>query len=122
VTRPHAEEPVEDEKRTSAETDIEDSNPNAAGPHGLRGDMGVSSERTGPLDGSVQPTGEDVQGTGSRGTAAANTEGTVSTSGADETVRQQPQDPADGPESESNTAEAPSHDFDPSRNPGHSHG
>lgn len=30
------------------ETDIRDSNPNANGPDGAAGDMGVSSERTGP--------------------------------------------------------------------------
>ena len=30
------------------ETDIRDSNPNANGPEGAAGDMGVSSERTGP--------------------------------------------------------------------------
>jgi len=28
-------------------TDVRDSNPNSAGPHGLSGDMGVSSERVG---------------------------------------------------------------------------
>jgi len=162
VGRPHAdaEGPGDEEKQTSAETEIEDSNPNAAGPQGLRGNMGVSSERTGPLDEpGARSTGSGIQGTGSRGTAAANTEGTMNTSGRDETDVRVPRAPADGPEmddtqqeatqdwrdtqpeagshggeddsddesvdrtvGESNTAEVPGHDFDPSRNPGHSHG
>ncbi len=47
------------------ETDPRESNPNANGPQGARGDMGVSSERTGPTgpgqhstDG-VRPTADD---------------------------------------------------------------
>lgn len=132
-------------------TEIEDSNPNAAGPQGLRGDMGVSSERSGAQGG--------IQGTGIRGTSARSTEGKLSTSGDDEDVRAHPQDPAEGPEmddtqqeatqgwrdeqpaasgkdtadsddedtidrtvGESNTAQVPGQDFDPGRNPGHSHG
>ena len=123
------------------ESQIEESNPNAAGPQGLRGGMGVSSERTGPF-GGTEPESADagVQGTGSRGTAAKGTEGTMSTSGQeraegpemDDTQQEATQDwretqPEAGAEDdaetgESNTAEVPSHDFDPSRNTGHSHG
>lgn len=130
-----------DQKNEPIETEIDDSNPNAAGPQGLRGDMGVSSERTGPHDGADDDVvgtadGDDVQGTGSRGTSTTSTEGTVRTSGEDETYPQQ--EPAHGPEmddtqqeatqgwrdeqEEANTAEVPSHEHDPSRNPGHSHG
>jgi hypothetical protein len=136
-------------------TDARESNPNAAGPQGLRGGMGVSSERTGPFGGSEDESADEgVQGTGSRGTAAQNTEGTMSTE------RKHPEEPAEGrrdideagadsasnqddsgsdgagrdPEAEddtasidrtvgeSNTAEVPSQEFDPSKNPGHSHG
>jgi hypothetical protein len=142
-------------------TEPRESNPNAAGPKGLQGGMGVSSERTGPFGGD-DPADEGIQGTGTRGSAAENTEGTMSTErqhaedpaegrddldqpGADgpemDDTQQQAtqewrdgQDPAADPEAsedeasidrtvgESNTAEVPSHEFDPSKNPGHSHG
>ena len=84
----------------SGVTEVEASNPNAAGPQGSSGDMGVSSERTGPDDGD--------QGAGVEGT-----DGTRSTARDD--------DPTPGGV-EANTAELPDHDFDPKRNPGHSHG
>ncbi len=140
------------------DTGIEESNPNAAGPQGLRGDMGISSERTGPLEGATPETADGgVQGTGSRGTAAKSTEGTMDTT-SNQGGAQHAQEPAEGPEmddnqqeaaqnwrdtqtaagstddddedepsvdrtvGESNTAEVPSHDSDPERNPGHSHG
>ena len=168
-------------------TDPRESNPNAAGKDGLQGGMGVSSERTGPFGGS-DPTDEGIQGTGTRGSAAENTEGTMSTErqhpdepaegrrdigepGADSTSSQDSETQgggtqgdgrhrADGPEmddtqqqatqewrdgqpaaghsndpeaeddtasidrtvGESNTAEVPSHEFDRTKNPGHSHG
>ena len=35
-------------EKQQPETDIRDSNPNANGPDGAAGEMGVSSERTGP--------------------------------------------------------------------------
>jgi hypothetical protein len=112
---------VEDEKNAPTETGVEESNPNAAGLQGLRGDMGVSSERTGPRGGpEEQPASEGVQGTGIRGTAATSTEGTVSTSGGEEDGDDD--ETRDQTFGERNTAEVPSHDFDPSRNPGHSHG
>jgi hypothetical protein len=170
-----------------SESDAREANPNAAGPQGLRGDMGVSSERTGPFGGTDEESADDgVQGTGSRGTAARNTEGTMSTErrhpdepaegrddldepGADGTSSQDTgssgapsgdasSEGANGPEmddvqqdaaqewrdgqpaagddpeaaddehsidrtvGESNTAEVPSQELDPSKNPGHSHG
>ena len=133
-----------------SETEPRDSNPNAAGPQGLRGDMGVSSERTGPFGGSEEESADaGVEGTGSHGSAATSTEGTMSTErahsedpaegrtdldqpGADSTSSQDsdagdpeaPDDEAsiDRTVGESNTAEVPAHDFDPSKNPGHSHG
>lgn len=166
-----------------SDTDPRDSNPNAAGPQGLRGDMGVSSERTGPAGGTEDESADEgVQGTGTTGSATENTEGTMSTErkhteepaegsrdvgtpGADSAPSQPDEstadeDPsisgsvagADGPEmddtqqratqewrdgqpaagddkgeinrtvGESNTAEVPSHEFDRTKNPGHSHG
>jgi hypothetical protein len=72
-----------------SDTDPRESNPNASGPQGLKGDMGISSERTGPF-GSEEPADQGVEGTGSHGSAAEKTEGTMSTE------RQHPQDPAEG--------------------------
>ena len=51
------------------ETDVEDSNPNAAGPERTAGGMGLSSERRGQdLEG--------VEGTGSTGTSVTEATGT----------------------------------------------
>jgi hypothetical protein len=141
------------------DTDISDSNPNAAGREGLRGDMGISSERTGPQ--GDNPADSGVQGTGSHGTAAADTDGVSNTSRAshdepggpggsapgnqgpemDETQQRATQEwrdnlpeadedePPPGPGTgidrtagEANTAEVPSQQNDPRKNPGHSHG
>jgi hypothetical protein len=109
-----------------SETDPRESNPTAAGPEGLEGEMGVSSERTGP-DGGSDPTDEGIQGTGTVGTARTGTDGEQSTSRrrSDEVVTEPGSDETAGssPEGEeANTADVPSQDFDPSRNPGHSHG
>lgn len=56
------------------------SNPNSGGPEGLAGDMGVSSERTGPE--GIDPRGTDLglDGTGSKGSAIRRTDGGVDTS------------------------------------------
>jgi hypothetical protein len=84
------------------ETDVRDSNPNAAGPHGLEGDMGISSERTGPLGSS--PADHGIEGTGSHGTAPHRTDGVLDTERdtqrdtPDDTPREHPQDPAEGPD------------------------
>ncbi len=51
----------------------EASNPNGAGPEGTAGEMGVSSERTGP-DGD-DPRGSGIEGTGSRSGAVDGTDG-----------------------------------------------
>lgn len=96
---------------------LRDSNPNAAGSEGLRGDMGVSSERTGPL-GDSDPDNEGIEGTGSVGSSADRTDGTVDTSPAP--VEDDPG--IDRTVGEENSAEVPSHENDPGKNPGHSHG
>lgn len=129
-TTPH------DEALASA---AEESNPNAGGPEGLEGGMGISSERTGPY--GADPSADGVQGTGSHGSAAESSYGTKTTSrgsaggpemdsaqqeAADEWRDSQP--PASGGPGvdrtvgESNTATAPRHENDRRKNPGHSHG
>lgn len=52
----------------------EASNPNAAGPQGAAGGMGVSSERTGPE--GEDPRDHGIAGTGSRGGSVTGTDGT----------------------------------------------
>ena len=54
------------------------SNPSSGGPQGLAGDLGISSERTGP-EGQA-PVGFDVAGTGSKGGAVGRTDGGIDTS------------------------------------------
>jgi hypothetical protein len=71
-----------------SETDPRESNPNAGGPEGLQGDMGISSERTGPF--GDDPAVEGIQGTGSHGSSAESTDGTMSTE------RQHAEEPAEG--------------------------
>jgi hypothetical protein len=54
------------------------SNPNSGGDLGLSGDMGVSSERTGPA--GPDHRGSDISGTGSKGGAVERTDGGIDTS------------------------------------------
>ncbi|MGH3444560.1 MAG: hypothetical protein ACRDPB_04220 [Nocardioidaceae bacterium] len=112
------------------ETDNADSNPNAAGPEGLEGDMGVSSERAGDFEG--------VESTGTQGSSAGRSEGSspthVDVPDDPEAERLEPEGdveegggalPGSGLDrtvGESNPARVPSHPSDPAKNPGHSHG
>jgi hypothetical protein len=73
------------------ETDVRESNPNGAGPRGLEGDMGISSERTGP-EGRQDSADTGIEGTGSHGSAPEGTDGLF------DTERRHPQDPAEGPD------------------------
>jgi hypothetical protein len=81
----------------------------------LSGDLGVSSER-------VDPTG-GVQGTGTTGPTQGRTAAATPTYPGEEvptprtTVPGVPDD-----ELTENPADVPSHELDPERNPGHSHG
>jgi hypothetical protein len=100
-----------------------ESHPNASGPEGLAGDMGLSSEREGPF--------EDIEGTGSLASAQHSTDGetpmadtseeepepaeeldkpdeTLRVSNVDRTVGEVQPDPV-----------ANKHEFDPSKNPRH---
>ncbi len=74
-------------------TDVRESDPNGAGVHGLQGDMGISSERTGPVGAS--PLNEGLEGTGSHGSAARDTVGVQDTAPG-EVPRQHPDEPAEG--------------------------
>jgi hypothetical protein len=56
------------------------SNPNSGGSAGLSGDMGVSSERTGPADPDPRDAGAGIAGTGSKGSAVGRTDGGFDTS------------------------------------------
>ena len=56
--------PVDDDRH---ETVNRESHPSAAGPEGLKGDLGISSERHGPFDG--------IEGTGSLTSAQETTDG-----------------------------------------------
>ncbi len=100
-----------------SEADPKDSNPNAGGADGLEGDMGVSSERT---------EFEGVEGTGTVGSAAGSTHGALDIEPDDDgppTDRAATEDnTGEKSTAEQNTAEVPAHDFDSSKNPGHSHG
>lgn len=78
------------------DTDVRESNPHGAGPQGLEGDLGISSERTGPL--GSNPADDGVQGTGSHGSASRGTDGVLDTTGAEpgEAPRAHPDEPAEG--------------------------
>ena len=105
------------------ETVNRESHPNAAGPDGLAGDIGVSSEREGTFSG--------IEGTGSQESAQHATDGesptvrtghadvessedldkpdeTSASTGIDRTVGEVQPDPVEN-----------KHEFDPSRNPRH---
>jgi hypothetical protein len=93
--------------------DPEAGNPNASTSGGLEGDLGVSSERSGPANetgtGGLGELGE-FQGSGTVGSARTRTHGTVPTTGGPEL-----------PESDEsqNAAEVPAHEVG-GKNPGHS--
>ena len=80
------------------------SNPNAAGPAGLSGGMGVSSERVGP-------TGPGQESTDGQRLVAEDEGDTT----------EGPPEQAPGNPEENPTGLAPK-EHDPARNPGHSHG
>ena len=92
-------------------------NPSGESEHGLAGDLGTSSEWEGPFTG--------VEGTGTSASAQGRTDGD-SPPRPDEAGRAHAGDPAaeadSDPVDSDNPADVPSHDSDPTRNPGHSHG
>lgn len=93
-------------------------NPSAESEAGLAGDLGISSERTGPFAG--------VEGTGTVGSARARTDGDTPTH-PDDAAAAHEDDPARTAEGNGGVDgvvpdDAASHPFDPARHPGHSHG
>lgn len=117
------------------EAEAKESNPNAASSAGLEGDMGLSSERTGPADETGHATEmEGIEGTGTVGSALTSTDGTKTTTrdpGGEQLTApgQEPDDrePAPGDDEgeirrtvgEANTADVPAHESDPAKNIGH---
>ena len=120
-----------------AQEEAEAANPNAASSAGLEGDLGISSERTGPAD--ETGTGglgelDELEGTGTTGSARGRTHGSVPTTGGPDLPgapgRDAEADLAAHPDDEerpkrtvgeSNTAEVPAHEAG-HKNPGHSGG
>jgi hypothetical protein len=93
------------------ETVNRESHPNAGGPEGLAGDLGLSSERTGPFDG--------IEGTGNQASTEGATDGETPTTRAVDAT-DDASDDADEPEAEVQPDPvANKHEFDPSRNPRH---
>ncbi|MGI8901845.1 MAG: hypothetical protein ACR2HA_13140 [Nocardioides sp.] len=91
-------------------------NPSGESEQGLAGDLGISSEREGPFEG--------IEGTGTLASAQDRTDGDSSMH-PDDAGLAHADDPARSPDAvdeETNPAELPSHDSDPSSHPGHSHG
>lgn len=83
--QPEPDKPDHDDPRSdpsiaddSLPEEVRASNPNSAGPQGLSGGMGVSSERTGPA--GRDHRGSDISGTGSVGGAVTGTDGGLDTS------------------------------------------
>lgn len=74
---PHTNPMGDPEPKESVHFDLRASNPSSGGDGGLTGEMGISSERTGP--GGHNPAVSGVQGTGSKGTSVAQTDGTGDT-------------------------------------------
>ena len=105
------------------ETVNRESHPNASGPEGLAGDMGLSSERRGPFEG--------IEGTGSLVSAQEATDGESPTTRAGD----RPAGSSDDPDKPDETSPvtgvdrtvgevqpdpvANKHEFDPSKNPRH---
>ena len=108
---PDAPQPPGGPQRTDAPTptDVKDSNPSGGGPDGLEGDLGISSERTGPASETGSAT-EGIEGTGTVGSSVVSTDGTTTDTATD----------IEGPEMDEtqNPAEVPSHESDPKSNPG----
>ena len=103
--------------RELAEEEADARNPNAGTSAGLEGDMGISSERTGPADETgTDGLGDlnDFEGTGTVGSARSSTHGSVPTARGGV-----PGAETEDTAGESNTAEVASHELH-GRNPGHS--
>lgn len=102
------------------ETDVLESDANGNGPEGLAGDMGLSSERSGPMRGNDRPGTHGAERTGPEAPgdpASQKPEGHDPSAGV---PPEQSADPATGEPHPDNAL--PEHRFDPRTTPGHSHG
>jgi hypothetical protein len=95
------------DRSTEREASSKVANPNAESEHGLEGDMGVSSERTGPYDG--------VEDTGTVGSAKGRTDGASETHPGQ--VEPSTEEHRQVQEVEENAAELPSHEHVRAANP-----
>lgn len=97
---------------------MREGNPSGESEPGLRGDLGVSSEREGDRL-------EGIEGTGTLASAQHRTDGDSPTDPESAGLAHEG-DPAKAADTDPvdavNPAEVPSHESDPSRNPGHTHG
>lgn len=100
--------------RELVESEAEAGNPNAASSAGLEGDMGISSERTGPAD-ETGTAGLGDLDTGTVGTAKGRTHGSTPTTRPAHDVEEQSTDVEEHPD------DVPSHRLS-NKNPGHSGG
>ena len=125
--------PPEDRQQEPPETVNRESHPNAAGPQGLSGDMGISSERHGPFEG--------IEGTGDRASTVGSTDGESPTvlerpdraaAAAEESPSVEGQPAPDKPDETSRASGVDRtvgevqpdpiehhHEFDPAKNPRH---
>lgn len=77
-TIPAPEEPSPQAQPGQLDEALRGSNPSSGGPQGLAGDLGISSERTGPA--GNDPRGSDIAGTGTAGGSLDRTDGGFDTS------------------------------------------
>lgn len=105
--------------REVLDTDVTDSDPNAASSSGLAGDMGISSERTGPADETGTGGLGDLDDLAVRaaGTSRDSTHGTLDTGPGAAGGSDDPAQSVGG--DEDNPGEVPPHELG-HKNPGHS--
>jgi len=103
------------------DTDVRDSNPGGNSADGLAGDLGISSERTGP-DAATGSAVDGIEGTGSHGSATHATDGVKDSTAPEEQEeipREHTEEPAEGgdpdgaqPEQERTSTEEPAEGTD----------
>jgi hypothetical protein len=98
--------------RELAAEDAAAANPNSSSSGGLEGDLGLSSERTGPADETGTGGLGDLEGTGTVGSARHSTHGSKQTTGGPELPKS---------DEGKNPADPGAHELG-NKNPGHSGG
>jgi hypothetical protein len=127
MTDEQAERPTDKQTSEPGQTTNRESHPNAAGPQGLAGDMGISSERT---------DFEGIEGTGTMASSQSRTDGEEEVmpdpEEIDDRAGMSPKGDVDKPDQTSPVSGVDrtvgevqpdeirhKHEFDPKRNPGH---